>query len=418
MSTISALVLAVALAAEPKAAPPAPASEAKAPAAATAPGSAPAATPNAAEPTQASSSPAASPASAGAATPAPAPEAPAPAAAAPAPAPAPKKGNYLRLAAPTFSAVNLDEKVASFFSEHFAGALVRRGVLVLTPSEINAMIGLERSKQLAGCTEDASNCVAELSNALGVDGLIVGTAAKFGRTLQANIKVFAAPSGTSLKAISVKASGEEAFLEALSKEAAVVAPDLLQRTGREPAPTLELEAKPVRINVISVGAIPALISIFANQTAQWYSLEYERVLNGWLGIFATPTLINLNAAPETLLPRENPVADATAPYKVSLLRLEAGVRLYWPGKAPGGWWAAPQVGVGSGAITTATKSPTGAITLNPEEYALDFAAGLTLGYRWYPVEMVPVTVGVGFELHNNRNLLGLPLGRLHVGFAW
>ena len=343
--------------------------------------------------------------------PAPTPPAPAPA------APVQKKDNYLRLAAPAFSGVNVDEKVASFFSEHFAGALVRRGVLVLTPSEINAMIGLERSKQLAGCAEDASSCVAELSNALGVDGLVVGTVAKFGSTLQTNIKVFASNSGTSIKAMSVKATGEEAFLEALAKEAAAVAPDLLQRMGRAAAPTLEVDAKIARMNVVTLGVIGAGVSFFLRRNGQWYSVEYERVLNSWLGIWAEPTIMYLNLDPNSVVPVETPSQIFRGLYKINLLRLDFGARLYWPGKAPSGWWVSPQVGLGSGVVGTVTKDTNDQVT-PIEEAGLDLSLGLMFGYRWYPYEYLPVLVGLGGEYHFNQNLLGLPLGRLHVGFAW
>jgi len=349
---------------------------------------------------------------------------PAPAAAAsPAPAMPPpaavpaKKSNYLKLAAPAFSGVNVDEKVASFFAEHFAGALVRHGVLVLTSSELNAMLGLERSKQLAGCTEEAMSCLTELSNALGVDGLVAGTVAKFGGTLQANIKVFSANTGTALKAISVKAAGEEAFLEALSQQAAAVAPDLLQRVGREAAPTLEVEAKVVRANIVTAGAIPALASVFLARIGQWYSLEYERLLADWVGIYAAPMVLTYDIAQDTFLPKGDPAPAGRAPYHASLLRLEMGGRFYWPGRAPNGWWAAPSVGVGAGDVGIAIRDVDGGAVTTETRSGLDFSAGLSVGYQWYPYEMIPVIVGLGFEWHSSE-LASLPIGRLHVGFAW
>jgi hypothetical protein len=344
---------------------------------------------------------------------------PAPASAPAAPAPAatePKKGNYLKLAAPPFGAVNLDEKVATFFSEHFAGALVRRGVQVLTPSEINAMIGLERSKQLAGCAEDASSCVAELSNALGVDGLVAGTVAKFGGSVQGNIKIFSARDGSALKAISFKASGEEQFLEELARQAAVAAPELLSKTGKEPAPTLEAEAKPVRANLVSFGAVPALVSLgfrIGRSKLQWYSLEYERVLYDWLGLYAAPTIISGDLVGAFRPPigegREGVITG------IDLLRLEVGGRFYWPGSAPGGWFASPQLAVSSGNVVFTNYDMDG----NTSQQAINglyYSVGLSIGHRWYPWEMVPVVVALGWEFSPNGP--SLPLGRLHVGYAW
>jgi hypothetical protein len=196
----------------------------------------------------------------------------------------------------------------------------------------------------------------------------------------------------------------------------VDAPDILKRMGREAAPTLEVETKLVRINIVSVGALPALASAFLYRFGGYYSLEYERVLNDFLGIYAAPTLVSFQLAPETFLPRENPPMPVRAPFRASLLRLELGGRFYWPGKAPGGWWASPSVGAGAGEVGTATKSPNGMISTEMKA-GLDFSAGLSLGYRWYPAEYIPITVGVGLEWHSSE-LLGLPNARLHIGFAW
>jgi hypothetical protein len=177
-----------------------------------------------------------------------------------------------------------------------------------------------------------------------------------------------------------------------------------------------VEVKLARANIVSVGALPALASAFLYQVGQYYSLEYERVLTNWVGVYAAPTLVSFQLARETFLPRDNPPMEARAPFRASLLRLEFGGRFYWPGKAPGGWWASPSVGVGAGEVGTATKSSSGAITTEMKA-GLDFSAGLSLGYRWYPAEFIPITVGLGVEWHSSE-LLGLPNARLHVGYAW
>ena len=44
---------------------------------------------------------------------------------------------------------------------------------VVGASDIATLIGLERQKQLQGCGEDSESCMAELGNALGVEGVLV-----------------------------------------------------------------------------------------------------------------------------------------------------------------------------------------------------------------------------------------------------
>jgi hypothetical protein len=72
--------------------------------------------------------------------------------------------------------------------------------------------------------------------------------------------------------------------------------------------------------------------------------------------------------------------------------------------------------VGSGEVFTATKAVDGTITSDVRS-GLDFSLGLSLGYRWYPAEFVPITVGLGLEWHSSE-IVGLPNARLHVGYAW
>lgn len=339
----------------------------------------------------------------------------------PAPATEAKKGNYLKLAAPPFSAVNMDEKVATFFSEHFAGALVQRGLMVLTASEINALIGVERSKQLIGCSEDASSCVAELSSALGVDGLVTGTVAKFGGTLQANVKIFSARDGSNLRALSIKAGGEEQLLEALTAQAALVVPDLLQRTGKELAPSAEVVTrKEPGPNQISIGIVGALGSVFLAE-ADWYSMEYERVLNKSIGVFVAPTIQSWNFQIPTQSNRERgpPEPEAYTFYSNSI-RLEAGVRLYWPDAGPGGWFFAPQVAVGYvWNERYVLLQPDNTFSAPEEAQGPEIGAGAIVGYRWFPKENIPVTLGVGSEFRRGARGAGWnPLGRFHLGLAF
>src|SRR5207249_230693 len=73
----------------------------------------------------------------------------------------------IKLAAIPLSAVEIDAQRAAFFSEHLSSSMASSQVRVVTPQEINALLGIERQKVLLGCSDAASTCMAELGNALG-----------------------------------------------------------------------------------------------------------------------------------------------------------------------------------------------------------------------------------------------------------
>jgi TolB-like protein len=55
-------------------------------------------------------------------------------------------------------------------------------------SDIQAMLGFEREKQMLGCSEDAG-CLAEIGGALGVDFLLVGTVGRIGTLHRLDLKL-------------------------------------------------------------------------------------------------------------------------------------------------------------------------------------------------------------------------------------
>ena len=106
-----------------------------------------------------------------------------------------------KLAAPGLSYVNLDEKTGQFYLDYFSQQLgSHEGIHVLTGTEISAVVGMERQKQLMGCVE--SSCTAELAGALGADALILGSLAKAGGGFVANIKMLRARDGATIAVFS------------------------------------------------------------------------------------------------------------------------------------------------------------------------------------------------------------------------
>jgi hypothetical protein len=95
----------------------------------------------------------------------------------------------VRLASAGLRGVNVKSDEAAFFSDHLAQELTARGVPIVTQSEIAALIGLERQRELAGCSNDKTSCIGQLANALGADGLVTGSIGRFGKEMQLNVKV-------------------------------------------------------------------------------------------------------------------------------------------------------------------------------------------------------------------------------------
>jgi hypothetical protein len=139
-----------------------------------------------------------------------------------------------KLAFPGMSIINVDEKMASFYSEHLAQQLVFQGLKVTTAKEVQTILGHERQKQLMGCAETSSNCIAEIANALGVDGIVMGDLAKLGKTFQLNVKVVAAIDGKRMAGFSARVSSEEDLLAELDKGAKEMAAEL--KAAQKPAP--------------------------------------------------------------------------------------------------------------------------------------------------------------------------------------
>ena len=130
-----------------------------------------------------------------------------------------------KLASPGISSVNVTPALQTFVTDHLNQQLVLAGVDVLRSSEVAALLGLERHKQLVGCG-DGGACIAEFSNALGVDGLLLGNLARFGATIQLDVRVAAASDARSLATVSIRIPDESGLLDAIAQAAAGIAKQL------------------------------------------------------------------------------------------------------------------------------------------------------------------------------------------------
>ncbi len=172
---------------------------------------------------------------------------------------APAKGE-VKLAAPGLKSVQISPDLATFYSDHLAQQLLQNGVRVITASEIQAALGLERQRQLLSCSDQESSCMSELANALGVDGLITGSLGKFGTSYQVNLKILSASDLSPLASFSSRVKGEEPLLDELTRAARLMAVDVLHKLGRAPVAGAEKVAAATPEAVVAKAASPESVA--------------------------------------------------------------------------------------------------------------------------------------------------------------
>lgn len=69
---------------------------------------------------------------------------------------------------------------------------------VVSSSDVAALLGLERQKQLLGCAEEASSCLTEISAALGAPWLVQGSLGRVGGLLRVDLKLLRSADGRAL----------------------------------------------------------------------------------------------------------------------------------------------------------------------------------------------------------------------------
>lgn len=144
------------------------------------------------------------------------------------------------LAETPISVLNVSKEVGEFCTEHLAVELGQRKIRVITPREVAALLGVERQRQLLGC-DGSSNCMAELGNALGADGLIISDLARLGSKYQLNVRVLRSDTGEPLATFSSSTDREEGLVPLIGQAADTIARALAPKGA---APVVVAEAPP------------------------------------------------------------------------------------------------------------------------------------------------------------------------------
>jgi hypothetical protein len=105
---------------------------------------------------------------------------------------------------------------AKLVGEALAGELRRRaGVSVLTQADVSALLGVEKTRQMLGCSE--AGCMAEIGGALGADRVVHGSLGRVGGSLVVNLSALDPRRAVAAASVSQRLRGgeEEALLDAL-----------------------------------------------------------------------------------------------------------------------------------------------------------------------------------------------------------
>lgn len=85
-------------------------------------------------------------------------------------------------------ATQMPPEMAGYAEDRLANRLGERGFKVTTSADIQALLGLERQRQLLGCT-DESMCSTEIGAALGVPLMVVGRVSKIEERFDLDVRV-------------------------------------------------------------------------------------------------------------------------------------------------------------------------------------------------------------------------------------
>src|SRR5581483_5052449 len=82
-----------------------------------------------------------------------------------------------KIAVPDWKGVNLSDELSRYYASEVARALRAEGFDVVAARDITMLLGLERQKQLLGCSGE-STCIAELGAALGCNAVLMADLAR------------------------------------------------------------------------------------------------------------------------------------------------------------------------------------------------------------------------------------------------
>jgi hypothetical protein len=150
----------------------------------------------------------------------------------------------LKLAVPGVTVVDMEAQQAAFLSEHLSQQLADEGAEVASAQDLTVLIGLERQRQLMGCT--GRKCATTLTDAVDVDALVMGDVAKLPKDrYQLNLRMLDSTKGTRVKTYSRRVVGYEALLDEIEKAAKQLVTAGNKKFGKTSTPVVKPPPPPV-----------------------------------------------------------------------------------------------------------------------------------------------------------------------------
>lgn len=144
----------------------------------------------------------------------------------------------VKVTAHSFTTAAADAERAGVWSERFAEVLRRNPRLEVTSAaDIQQLLGVERQRALLGCETAGPSCLTEIANALGAEGLLVGSITRSGsEEFVVALKILRTSTGKVWWSASERVSSERALLDWLDRQAVEAGEALAPAPPTSPAP--------------------------------------------------------------------------------------------------------------------------------------------------------------------------------------
>ncbi len=173
-----------------------------------------------------------------------------------------------KLAVLDFQAQGVPVETAQALTTSATLELTSRGFFdVVTSADIQTMLGVERQKQLVGCSESASSCTAELAGAMGSRFVLSGSVTKLGDALQLSMQML-----DTVKSQTVARSGRLASNE---RDLAAQIPWALAEATATPLPPAPSKVLPISLISVGSAALVAGVVLGINAYTRDFSLRDE-----------------------------------------------------------------------------------------------------------------------------------------------
>jgi hypothetical protein len=176
----------------------------------------------------------------------------------------------------------VDAATGTIVAEEVARALPAAAFQVTTSSQLSTVLGLERQRQLLGCSaEQTGSCMAELASALGAEVLAQITLSRVGDRFRCDVAFVSGRDGATIERVTAEANSAAELFEAMRAE---LAPAVARMFSQQRRGDLLV---PMRPGVRRHAWLPAVVgaafavggaTFFALTLAQWNRLKTESLL--------------------------------------------------------------------------------------------------------------------------------------------